>query len=35
MHHLYRQNEILGMRLNTIHNIHFFLKLTRMAGKLS
>ena len=31
MHHLYRQNEILGMRLNTIHNIHFFLKLTRMA----
>jgi len=33
MHHLYRQNEILGMRLNSIHNIHFFIKLTRLARK--
>ncbi|MFA6618803.1 MAG: tRNA guanosine(34) transglycosylase Tgt [Candidatus Neomarinimicrobiota bacterium] len=33
MHHLYRQNEILGMRLNSIHNIHFFVKITRMARK--
>ncbi len=31
MHHLYRRNEILGMRLNSIHNIHFFLELTRRA----
>jgi len=29
LHHLYRQNEILGLRLNSIHNIHFFLELTR------
>lgn len=33
MHHLYRMNEILGMRLNTIHNIHFFLELTRNTRK--
>lgn len=33
MHHLYRQNEILGMRLNSMHNIHFFLQLTREARK--
>ncbi|MDZ7797550.1 MAG: tRNA guanosine(34) transglycosylase Tgt [Candidatus Marinimicrobia bacterium] len=31
LHHLYRQNEILGMRLNSMHNIHFFLELTRRA----
>lgn len=31
MHHLYRENEILGMRLNSIHNIHFFVELTRKA----
>ncbi|MCK4813843.1 MAG: tRNA guanosine(34) transglycosylase Tgt [Candidatus Marinimicrobia bacterium] len=33
MYHLYRQNEILGMRLNSIHNIHFFISLTRKARK--
>jgi queuine tRNA-ribosyltransferase len=31
MHHLYRQNEILGLRLNSIHNIHFFVQLVREA----
>lgn len=27
MHHLHRSNEILGARLNTIHNLHYYLKL--------
>ncbi|MBN2781150.1 MAG: tRNA guanosine(34) transglycosylase Tgt [Candidatus Marinimicrobia bacterium] len=31
LHHLYRQNEILGLRLNSLHNISFFLELTRDA----
>ncbi len=25
LHHLFRANEILGLRLNTIHNVHFYL----------
>jgi len=25
LHHLQRVNEILGARLNTIHNLHFYL----------
>lgn len=33
LHHLYRQNEILGLRLNSIHNIHFFTGLARSARK--
>ncbi len=28
LHHLQRVNEILGARLNTIHNLHFYLTLT-------
>jgi queuine tRNA-ribosyltransferase len=28
LHHLQRTNEILGARLNTIHNLHFYLTLT-------
>jgi queuine tRNA-ribosyltransferase len=27
LHHLQRVNEILGARLNTIHNLHFYLSL--------
>ncbi len=27
LHHLHRSNEILGARLNTIHNLHFYLKI--------
>jgi len=27
LHHLHRSNEILGARLNTIHNLHYYLKL--------
>jgi queuine tRNA-ribosyltransferase len=27
LHHLHRVNEILGARLNTIHNLHFYLRL--------
>ena len=27
LHHLQRSNEILGARLNTIHNLHFYLQL--------
>jgi len=27
LHHLQRVNEILGARLNTIHNLHFYLTL--------
>jgi queuine tRNA-ribosyltransferase len=30
LHHLHRANEILGARLNTIHNLFYFLEL--MAG---
>ena len=29
LHHLHRCNEILGARLNTIHNLHFYLNLMR------
>jgi len=29
LHHLQRINEILGARLNTIHNLHYYLWLTR------
>ena len=28
LHHLQRMNEILGARLNTIHNLHYYLELT-------
>jgi queuine tRNA-ribosyltransferase len=31
LHHLQRVNEILGARLNTIHNLHFYLELMRGA----
>jgi len=31
LHHLQRVNEILGARLNTIHNLHFYLDLMRGA----
>jgi len=27
LHHLHRANEILGARLNTIHNLHYYLRL--------
>ena len=27
LHHLQRANEILGARLNTIHNLHYYLQL--------
>ena len=30
LHHLHRLNEILGARLNTIHNLHYYQEL--MAG---
>ena len=30
LHHLHRTNEILGARLNTVHNLHYYLEL--MAG---
>ncbi len=29
LHHLHRANEILGARLNTIHNLHYYLELAR------
>ena len=29
LHHLHRTNEILGARLNTIHNLHYYLELMR------
>jgi queuine tRNA-ribosyltransferase len=29
LHHLHRANEILGARLNTIHNLHYYLELMR------
>ena len=28
LHHLQRVNEILGARLNTLHNLHYYLTLT-------
>jgi queuine tRNA-ribosyltransferase len=31
LHHLQRVNEILGARLNTLHNLHFYLELMRQA----
>jgi queuine tRNA-ribosyltransferase len=31
LHHLQRVNEILGARLNTIHNLHFYLDLMEQA----
>ncbi|MFO0146921.1 MAG: tRNA guanosine(34) transglycosylase Tgt [Betaproteobacteria bacterium] len=31
LHHLQRVNEILGARLNTIHNLHFYLDLMQQA----
>ena len=31
LHHLQRVNEILGARLNTVHNLHFYLGLMRDA----
>ena len=27
LHHLHRANEILGARLNTLHNLHYYLEL--------
>jgi queuine tRNA-ribosyltransferase len=33
LHHLSRTNEILGARLNTIHNLFFYLKLMRDARR--
>jgi queuine tRNA-ribosyltransferase len=29
LHHLHRANEILGARLNTVHNLHYYLTLMR------
>ena len=29
LHHLQRSNEILGARLNTLHNLHFYLQIMR------
>jgi len=29
LHHLHRANEILGARLNTLHNLHFYLETMR------
>ena len=31
LHHLQRVNEILGARLNTLHNLHFYVNLMRQA----
>jgi len=31
LHHLHRVNEILGARLNTIHNLHYYLDLMQQA----
>jgi queuine tRNA-ribosyltransferase len=31
LHHLQRANEITGARLNTIHNLHYYLELMRLA----
>ena len=41
LHHLHKENEILGHRLHTLHNLHFYLSLMRgvrqaiQAGKFS
>jgi queuine tRNA-ribosyltransferase len=36
LHHLHRANEILGARLNTLHNIHYYLELMRqMQGAIA
>jgi queuine tRNA-ribosyltransferase len=29
LHHLHRAGEILGARLNTIHNLHYYLQLMK------
>jgi queuine tRNA-ribosyltransferase len=29
LHHLHRTGEILGARLNTIHNLHYYMQLMR------
>jgi queuine tRNA-ribosyltransferase len=29
LHHLHRANEILGARLNTVHNLHYYLEIMR------
>jgi queuine tRNA-ribosyltransferase len=31
LHHLQRVNEILGARLNTVHNLHYYLRLMAEA----
>jgi queuine tRNA-ribosyltransferase len=31
LHHLQRINEMLGARLNTLHNLHYYLDLMRRA----
>jgi queuine tRNA-ribosyltransferase len=31
LHHLQRVNEITGSRLNTVHNLHYYLELMRGA----
>ncbi|MCF7886008.1 MAG: tRNA guanosine(34) transglycosylase Tgt [Candidatus Marinimicrobia bacterium] len=31
LRHLYKKNEITGLRLNTLHNINFFIELTQQA----
>jgi len=31
LHHLQRINEMLGARLNTVHNLHYYLDLMRRA----
>ena len=33
LHHLHRTGEILGARLNTIHNLHYYLDLMRQIRK--
>jgi queuine tRNA-ribosyltransferase len=33
LHHLQRANEILGARLNTLHNLHYYLGLMRELGE--
>ncbi|MFZ5558459.1 MAG: tRNA guanosine(34) transglycosylase Tgt [Pseudomonadota bacterium] len=33
LHHLQRVNEILGARLNTLHNLHFYQRLMRELGE--
>ena len=33
LRHLYKKNEITGLRLNTLHNVKFFIELTQKARK--